>query len=400
MYRKTYVEVNIDNLKSNVKNMTEYYKDYKHYFGVVKGNCYGHGTTYVINELIDSGINYLAVSNLEEALEVRNINKEIPILILEPIHLEFLDICIKNNITITVHDYNYAKELLNIKLNEKIKIHLKIDSGMNRLGFKYKNQINEIYKELKEKDNIEIEGIFTHFATLGINDKDWDIQLETFKQLTSDIDLKEIPIVHLAKSAAFLEHPKIEFANGIRIGIAMYGYDPKPIFNTKGLKNKLRKIKREYLKRKNNVSETMVNLPIELKPAYSMYTEIIQIKCVKKGEFVGYGASYRASEDIKIAILAVGYDDGIFRKSKGRFVSIKNKRYQIIGDVGMGMIAVKIDDSIDIKDKVTLIGKDIPINEVSRYVGTIIYEVMCNVGKNVPRVYIKNGKIIATEEAK
>ena len=144
----------------------------------------------------------------------------------------------------------------------------------------------------------------------------------------------------------------------------------------------------------------MVNLPIELKPAYSMYTEIIQIKCVKKGEFVGYGASYRASEDIKIAILAVGYDDGIFRKSKGRFVSIKNKRYQIIGDVGMGMIAVKIDDSIDIKDKVTLIGKDIPINEVSRYVGTIIYEVMCNVGKNVPRVYIKNGKIIATEEAK
>ena len=77
MYRKTYVEVNIDNLKSNVKNMTEYYKDYKYYFGVVKGNCYGHGTTYVINELIDSGINYLAVSNLEEALEVRNINKEI-----------------------------------------------------------------------------------------------------------------------------------------------------------------------------------------------------------------------------------------------------------------------------------------------------------------------------------
>lgn len=400
MYRKTYVEVNIDNLKSNVENIVKNYNEYKYYFGVVKGNCYGHGIKYVINELTDSGINYLAVSNLKEALEVRNVNKQIPILILEPIKLEYIDISIKNNITITVHDYNYAKGLLNIKLNEKIKIHLKIDSGMNRLGFKDKNQINEIYNELKEKENIEVEGFFTHFATLGINDKNWDIQLETFKKLTSDINLKEIPIVHLAKSAAFLEHPKIEFANGIRLGIAMYGYDPKPIFNTKGLKNKLRKIKREYLKRKNNVSETMLNLPIELKPAYSMYTEIIQIKDVKKGEFVGYGASYRASEDIKIAILAVGYDDGIFRKSKGRFVSIKNKRYPIIGDVGMGMIAIKIDNSIDIKDNVTLIGDSIPIKEVAQYIGTSIYEVMCNVGKNVPRVYTKNGKIIATEEAK
>ena len=109
MYRKTYVEVNIDNLKNNVKNIVNYYNNYKYYFGVVKGNCYGHGTTYVINELIESGINYLAVSSLEEALEARKINKKIPILCLEPINLDFIDICIKNNITMTVHDYNYAK---------------------------------------------------------------------------------------------------------------------------------------------------------------------------------------------------------------------------------------------------------------------------------------------------
>ena len=400
MYRNTYVEINIDNLKSNVNNMVNYYKDYKYYFGVVKGNCYGHGTTYVINELIDSGINYLAVSNLEEALEVRSINNEIPILILEPIHLEFIDVCINNNITITIHDYNYAKDFLNTELNKNIKIHLKIDSGMNRLGFKDKKEINEIYNKLKENKKIEIEGIFTHFATLGINDKKWDIQLKKFKELTADIDLKEIPIVHLAKSASFLQHPKIDFANGIRLGIAMYGYDPKPVFNTKGLKNKLRKIKREYLKKKYNVSETIENIPIELKPAYSMYTEIIQIKNVKKGEFVGYGATYIAEENIKIAILAVGYDDGIFRRSKGRFVSIKNKRYKIIGDIGMGMIAVKIDDTIDINDKVTLIGNNIPINEVSKHNGTSIYEVMCNVGKNVPRVYRKNNITVGIEEAK
>lgn len=400
MYRKTYVEINIDNLKNNVENIINYYNDYKYYFGVVKGNCYGHGVTYVINELIESGVNYLAVSSLEEALEIRKINKKIPILSLEPIALEYIDICIKNNITITVHDYNYALELIKKDIKKKLKIHLKIDSGMNRLGFKYKDELKEVYSKLKEKDNIEIEGLYTHFATLGINDKDWDIQLENFKNLTSNINLKEIPIVHLYKSAAFINHPKLDFANGIRLGIAMYGYDPNPKYNTKGIKNKLRQIKRSINKKRFNVSKTNTELQIELKPAFKMYTELIQIKHVKKGEFVGYGAIYRAKKDTIIGIMAVGYDDGIFRKSRGRFVTINNKRYRIIGDVGMEMTAVEIDKEVTINDKVTLIGDLTPIKEVAVHNGTSIYETMCNVGKQIPRVYIKNNEISDIEEGK
>lgn len=400
MFRKTYVEVNIDNLKNNVKNIVNNYNKYNYFIGVVKGNCYGHGVTYVINELIESGINYLAVSSLEEALESRNVNKKIPILCLEPIAIEYLDICIKNKITITVHDYNYAKKLIEKNINKKIKIHLKIDSGMNRLGFKDKNELNEIYEKLKENKNIELEGIYTHFATLGINDKEWDNQLNKFKYLTEDINLSEIPIVHLAKSAAFIDHPKIDFCNGIRLGIAMYGYDPNPKYNTNGIKNKLRQIKRNILRKKNKVSETTTKIPFELKPAFKMYTELIQIKKVKKGEFVGYGAMYRADEDITIGIMPVGYDDGIFRKSTGRYVSIKNKRYKIIGDVGMGMTAVKIDDSIEITDRVTLIGDNIPIKEVATHNGTSIYETMCNIGKTIPRVYVKDDEIVAVEEGK
>ncbi len=400
MYRKTYVEVNLDNLKNNVKNITNYYNNYKYYFGVVKGNCYGHGTTFVINELIESGINYLAVSSLEEAIEARKINENIPILCLEPIRSEYIDVCIENNITITVHDIEYVKEILSKEIKNKLKVHLKIDSGMNRLGFKEKNEITQAYNNLKNKENIEIEGIFTHFATLGINDKEWDNQLNKFKEITADINLKEIPIVHLAKSAAFINHPKIDFANGIRIGIAMYGYDPTPKYSNKGIRNKLRNLKRKINKKLEKISKTETQIPIKLMPAFKMYTEVIQIKKVKKGEFVGYGATYIAEENIKIAILAVGYDDGIFRRSKGRFVSIKNKRYKIIGDIGMGMIAVKIDDTIDINDKVTLIGNNIPINEVSKHNGTSIYEVMCNVGKNVPRDYKKNNITVGIEEAK
>ena len=400
MYRKTYVEVNIDNLKNNVKNLVNYYNDYKYYFGVVKGNCYGHGIKYVVNEIIESGINYLAVSSLEEALEIRNFNKEIPILILEPIDLEYLDICVQNNITVTIHDYSYAKELINKSIEGNLKIHLKIDSGMNRLGFKDKDELKDIYLKLKDKNNIKIEGIFTHFATLGINDKEWDKQLEKFKDITSKINIKEIPIVHLYKSASFINHPKLNFDNGIRMGIVMYGYYTKPIYSNKGVKNKLRKIKREFYKKRNKISNTNLELPIEIKPAFKMYTQFLQIKKVKKGEFVGYGATYKAKEDITIGIMAAGYDDGIFRKSKGRYVTINNKRYQIIGDVGMGMTAVKIDDTVSIKDKITLIGDLTPIREVAKHNETTIYETMCNIGKQIPRVYIKNKEIKYIEEGK
>jgi len=400
LYRKTYVEINLDNLNNNVKNIINYYNDYEYYFGVVKGNCYGHGTKYVVNELIASGINYLAVSSLEEALDVRNINKDIPIISLEPIDLEYIDICIKNNITITVHDYEYAKSLLNKKINKLLKVHLKVDSGMNRLGFKDKEELNEIYSELKEKKNILVEGIFSHFATLGINDKDWDNQLDKFREITSLINLLDIPIRHLYKSAAFINHKKIEFCNGIRLGIAMYGYYSPLKYSMKGLKNKLRYLKREYYKKKYNVSATNIDLPIELKSAFKMYSQIIQIKKLKKGEFFGYGALYRAKKEEKIGIMAVGYDDGFLRSNKGRYVLINNKKYPLVGDICMGMSAVLIDDSVKNGDMVTLIGDDVSMKYVANYNNTSIYEVMCSIDKYVPRVYIKNNKMIAIDERK
>lgn len=400
MYRKTYVEINLDNLKSNVENIVNYYNNYDYYFGVVKGNCYGHGTKHVINELISSGINYLAVSSLEEALDVRNINREIPILSLEPIDLEYIDICIDNNITITVHDYEYGKKLLNKKNSRLLKVHLKVDSGMNRIGFKNRDELAEIYRKLKKKKNILVEGVFSHFATLGINDKEWDNQLENFKYITSLIDLNEIPIRHLYKSAAFINHEKIDFCNGIRLGIAMYGYYTPLKYSMKGIKNKLRYLKREYYKKKYNVSATNVDSPIELKPAFKMCSQIIQVKRIKKGEFVGYGASYRAREDEIIGIMAVGYDDGFLRSNNGRYVSINNKKYQLIGDIGMGMTAVLIDDSIKTGDMVTLMGDNISLKDVANHNKTSIYEIICSVDKYVPRVYIKKDKVIAIDGGK
>ena len=152
MYRKTFIEINLDNIIKNVKTIIKKYPDYKYYIGMVKSNAYGHGM-YVINEMINNGINYLAVSNLEEALDIRRFNKDIPVLCVEPIELDSIDVAIKNNVTITIHDIDYFKKI-NDQIKKKIKVHIKIDTGMNRLGIKDKDEFNEIVKLIKENDNI------------------------------------------------------------------------------------------------------------------------------------------------------------------------------------------------------------------------------------------------------
>ena len=249
MYRNTYALIDIDILKNNIKTIKKEYSDYEYYFGVVKGNAYGHGD-YIVNGLIEAGINYLAVSSLEEALSIREYNKEISILVLEPININFLDICIENNITITLCDYKYYKELIKYMELSNLKIHLKIDSGMNRLGLNNKDYINEIVNDNK----VNIEGIYTHFATSGYIDKQWDNQVEKFKYLTSDIDLSKIKIVHLGRSNTLTTHKKLSFCNGIRLGIVMYGFNNKINLGT-GIKGRIRKYKNELIRKINNISE-------------------------------------------------------------------------------------------------------------------------------------------------
>ena len=222
MYRNTYLEVNCKKLKNNIINIIENYPNYSYYFGVVKANAYGHGS-YIINSLIEGGINYLAVSSLEEAIKLREYNTQIPILVLEPIHLEYLEECIKNNITITIANINYFNELLKINLSNQLKIHIKLDTGMSRLGITNKEDFDKIISTINTNSNLFLEGIFTHFATSGINDKHWDNQLNKFKNITQNIDLSKIPIVHLGRSLTLVNHEKIPFCNGTRLGIAMYG---------------------------------------------------------------------------------------------------------------------------------------------------------------------------------
>ena len=351
MYRNTYVEINLNNIKYNVKKLIERYSKYKYYFGVVKADCYGHDDNKVVKAIMDAGCNYLVVATLDEALEIRKEFNEIPILCLGIINPKYIDICILNNITITINNYEYLKKI-NVT-NKNLKVHIKVNTGMNRLGVNNKDEFNKMYNEIKNR--FQLEGIYTHIYN-PCNKNDTLKQWEVFEMITSDINLEEVPIVHVGASEATEYFAKRSYANGCRLGISMYGlvdYDN-----------------------------------IDFKPTFSLYSEVIQINDVTD-ETVGYNGAYKVNGNEKIAVVATGYADGIIRKNTGRNVFINNKSYNIVGNICMDMLFVKVDDSVKVGDKVVII-KDIEhIKKIAKHLDTITYEVICSIGKRVPRIYIE-----------
>lgn len=378
MYRKTYALIDCDVLKRNIEEIKSKY-NYKYYIGVVKANAYGHGD-YIVNSLIAGGVNYLAASSLEECLSIRKRNKTIPILCLEPIALEHLHLCEKNNITITVCDINYFGEM---DKSLKLKIHVKVDSGMNRLGFKDKKEFKEVCDVIEESSTLELEGVYTHFATSGIWDEYFDEQFYNFKQITSLIVLDKIPIVHLGRSLTMVNHPKLDCANGIRLGIVMYGF-AQSLPNPTGL----RLVKRNMFLKKHQISPVSFSNDLDLNTAFSLRSSIMCVKKVKAYEFVGYGAKYKTKDDIIIGIMPIGFADGLIKSNEGRLVKINDKLYPIIGEIGMDMTVVKIDEDVKVDDEVIIYEE---IKKCTRELGISAYQLFTFITNRVPRVYLENG---------
>lgn len=349
MYRNTFASINLNNIKKNVSTIINNYSGYKYYIGVVKADSYGHNSKEVVKAIIDGGCNYLAVSSLDEALEIRKYF-DIPILCLGIINPKYMGICEKNNIDITVTNIDYLKKIKNYKLN----IHIKIDTGMNRLGVKEKEEFNLIVDEIKDS-NINLKGIFTHIYEAS-NKESTINQIEKFKNITENIDLNKIDIVHIAQSDTLVNYPKIDFCNGCRLGIIMYG---------------------------------LTNNNLNLNNTIELVSEIVEIKKIKSGETVSYNGTYKAIKDELIGIVSIGYADGVNRKLKGAYVIINDKKYQIIGNICMDMLMVKIDESVKLYDKVYIYKGIEHINYLSNYLDTIPYELICNISKRVPRKYIK-----------
>lgn len=382
MYRKTYVEINEDILKENVKEIIKKYNNYKYYIGVVKNNAYNHGIK-VVNSLIHGGINYLAVSSLEEAISIRKYNNEIPILCLGIIDVEYIHDCINNNVTITVESYDYLEKLVNIKLDYELKIHLKLNTGMNRLGINNEEELKKCFELSKKIKNINIEGIYTHIATSGIVDYYYDRQIKKLEQLIKNIDLKSIKIIHLGRSQTLVNHDKLKYVNGVRLGIIMYGFS-QSIRPDNSLKGKLRNLKNNFVVKKYKISKTNLTNDLNITTAFSLYSKVVSIKKIQKGEFVGYGANYIAKTDMLIGILPVGYADGV-DKSFGQ-VFINDQKYQILAD-SMDMLMIEVDEKIQLNDKVEIIGKNITIKEICLKLHCNSYRLFNRITTRVPRVH-------------
>lgn len=383
----TYTVIDLNALESNARALTEKYSEYGTFIGIVKGDAYGHGYE-AVNALHRGGIGYFAVSSLEEAEEFRKYNKTAPLLCLEPVSVRRIELAAELGLTLAVPDLTYLKDLIGSTVHP-FKLHMQIDSGFNRLGFKDSQEIKAA-ADLIEDSPFTLEGVYQHYATAGIFDPYYDEQTERFRDLTSVLDLSDIPLVHLGSGIAMMAHPKTDIATATRMGLVMYGYNIAPESYGGGLKNKLRTARDKHYQKKYHLSEVIRDVEIDLKPAMSVKTRIIQLKDVAAGEHIGYGAAYTAESNMRIAVLPVGYNNGIGHKNDGRVVEIKGELCPVVGAVGMNMMTVKVDGIVTYDDEVTLLGGRITLGMFSRFSGLGLAEVLLGVGKNNKRYYTED----------
>lgn len=368
-FRPTYAEIDLKKLKKNILTIKNYLPPKTKLMAIVKANAYGHGAVEISKAAEDGGADYFGVASLGEALELRSAGIKLPILILSETNNAFLERVIDANLTQTVYTFSQAQALSDIAIskNKQVKIHIKIDTGMSRVGV-LPDEAIKLIKRVKLLKNVEIEGLFTHFANADNKDSDFTIrQFSTFMNIVDELKKEGITfsILHAANSAAMLNFPET-ILDMVRVGICLYGIMPT--------KNNLNKIN-------------------SLEPILSFKTKILYIKEVPENTPISYGSTYYTKKLTRIATIPVGYADGLPRKlsNKGQ-VLIKGKKYPIVGNVTMDMTMIDIGfDKIEIGDEVILIGKDgnntISAWDIAELDNTIAYEIVCGIGKRVPRIY-------------
>ncbi|QNO14572.1 alanine racemase [Alkalicella caledoniensis] len=363
MFRPTVAEIDLDNIIHNIKELTCHLPQCTKTLAVVKADGYGHGSVEVAKAAIKAGVGFLAVALVEEGIQLRESGiKDIPILILgftPPSSVEQLE---KYKLTPTIYNMELAKHI-NETCKNKIKVHIKVDTGMNRLGIQ-PEKVNSFLLELAKMDNIDVEGIFTHYATADERDNPYSkSQFHKFKEILKDLPYK-IPIKHIANSAGVMENLTDEGFDMVRLGIAMYGLYP---------------------------SHEQVDSHITLKPALSLKTRIAHIKTVDKGTSISYGITYKTKDIAEIATLPLGYADGYFRSFSNKgYVFIHGKKAPVVGRVCMDYIMVDV-TAADAKlgDEVIIYAREgeNTVDNMASLIGTINYELVCAISKRVPRIY-------------
>lgn len=364
----TYAEIKLNNLIHNYKSIRK--RTNKKIMAVVKADAYGHGMLECVKSLssLKEKPEYYGVALEREALELAESNFiDVPILCFAPFQKTLINTYLRKKIMPTVTSPNQIREIKNLNFRGKLKLHVNINTGMNRLGINHDESVRFI-KDLVKTGKVKIDGIYTHFATSDEKDKEYaDLQLERFKIVLTKLKKNNIDfgIAHAANSGAILDMPGAYF-DMVRPGISLYGYYPS--------------------------LDTSASL--SLKPVMNLYSKLSTVFPLSKGESVGYGRIFSTDKKILCGSIPAGYADGISRALSNKMrVIIGDKLYNQVGRVSMDRININLgSDKKRIDSMVILLGKTknckIDAWDWSKLLGTIPYEITCNISKRVPRIYV------------
>lgn len=369
-----WVEINVDALRQNIRNLKKCTAENADFMGVIKADAYGHGAKKVAEVLVSEGVNRFAVVTMEEGIYLRDKGFNNPILILGHTIDEDYQEVLKHDLIPVIYKYSQAKELNSIakKMNKKAKIHIKVDTGMGRLGFMPNAESIDEIKRIFGFGNIIIEGIYTHLSTADqLSDTEYVYsQFYKFKTFLSELESigVDIPIKHMANSAATINFPEMHL-DMVRPGTSLYGLYPGP--------------------------EMLKNPTIELYPAMSVKSKLVHIKTVPENTSVSYGRTFITNKTSVLGVVPMGYVDGVFRQlaNKGE-VLINGQRCPMVGTICMDQFLVDLTNLENpmIGDEVVLVGQQgeeiITADEVGSIAGTISIEIVTRIGKRMPIVYV------------
>ncbi len=380
---RTWVEIDLDAVGQNIREIKKHLRPNVRLMGIVKADAYGHGVAEVAETILENGADCLGVALVDEAEELRKAGFDTPILLLGNSFEDDIESIVDLDIMPTVSDVVFAEKLSAVASSrqKEVKVHIKIDTGMSRIGFLVDSQKNlgktcEDILTVSKLPGIKIDGIFTHFATADEENAEYTImQYERFMNCINRLEQQgvKIPVKHACNSAALVKFPHMQL-DMVRAGIIVYGMYPSREFDRQS---------------------------IRLVPAMTFKSRISHIKKVDSGTAFSYGGTYTSDKPMVVATVPVGYADGYSRNlSNNAEMLVGGEKVSQIGRICMDqcMIDVTKVNNINVGDEVTLFGgegdQSVTVDDIAERLGTINYEVTCAVGRRVPRIYIKNGKIV------
>ncbi|MDY2997305.1 MAG: alanine racemase [Faecalimonas sp.] len=377
-YSRVYAKIDLDAIAYNMEQMKQNIRPETKVMAVIKADGYGHGAVQIA-EMMERW-NYIwgfAVATLDEAVVLRTEGIQKPILVLGCVFPDQYMEMLKHEIRMNIYTEEMAESISRMAAREgkTAYMHIKLDTGMSRLGFGINEQSVETIKRISKMPNVNMEGIFTHFTKADEKDKSFTKkQIQEFVWMTERLKEKNVRFTyeHCSNSAGIIDVPEANF-DIVRAGISTYGLYP---------------------------SEEVDKTNVKLKPALALKSHVAFVKEIESGTPVSYGGTFVAKEKMKIATIPVGYADGYPRSLSNKgYVLIRGKKAPILGRVCMDQFMVDVTqiEGVSFGDKVTMIGKDgneiLPVEVLSELSGRFNYEFVCDLGKRIPRVYVRDGKI-------